>query len=299
MQGDDIGLLQQRMEVGGLVRIAQRQLGDHIMEHHLHAQAFGQHRQLRANGAVADDAQGLATDLEGVVSAFLPAAPVRYRVLLGDATQQQDGFGQHQLSDGAGVGERRVEDRNTALARRIQIDLVGANAKATHGDQLVGRGKYIGCQLRAGADADKVHVGDLALELLALQGAGQRLDLGITRRLQHLERGRVDALEQQELDLRFIQRCFGHECALSLSQTTAVCPHGCDRQLADPGRSWRRTFAITCCRVDPRSYAAQPAPPAACPSLPPCTAEALDLLGFSAPGWFADKRRASTLACKG
>jgi hypothetical protein len=38
--------------------------------------AFGQHRQLRADGAVADDAQRLAPDLVGVVGRLEPATAV-------------------------------------------------------------------------------------------------------------------------------------------------------------------------------------------------------------------------------
>ena len=49
MQADDVALAQQRMQVVHLARIAQRQLVDHVVKRHLHAQPFGQHRQLGAN----------------------------------------------------------------------------------------------------------------------------------------------------------------------------------------------------------------------------------------------------------
>jgi hypothetical protein len=117
MQGHDIGLAQQLLQIGGLARIAQRQLGDHVVEDDLHAQAFGQHRQLGADGAIAHNAQGLAADLVGVVSTLLPAAAVGHGVLFGDAAQQQNRLGQHQLGHRTGVGERRVEHGNAALAR--------------------------------------------------------------------------------------------------------------------------------------------------------------------------------------
>jgi len=51
----------------------------------------------------------------------------------------------------------------------------------------LGGGKHIGGELRARADADEMHVGDLALELFAIQRPRQRFHIGVARRLQHLE----------------------------------------------------------------------------------------------------------------
>ena len=48
----------------------------------------------------------------------------------------------HQLDDAAGVGVRRVEDRDAALGRRGQVDLVGADAEAADRQQ-------VGCRRRA------------------------------------------------------------------------------------------------------------------------------------------------------
>ncbi len=185
------------------------------MEEHLHAHRLGHHRQLGADGAVAHDAQRLAADFVGVLGALEPAAAVGGGVLGGHAAQQQDGFGQHQLGHRARVGVRRVEDHHATLARRVQVHLVGADAKAAHGHELLRGGEHVGRQLRARTDADEVHVGDLALELLAFQRARHGLHIGVARVAQHFECGRMDAFEQQELDLRFIQRRFGHGQALS------------------------------------------------------------------------------------
>lgn len=93
MHGDKVRLLQQGVEIGNLssdreraIRaasivccsnqeerccvynegyvpaVAEGQLGDDVVEDHAHAQGLGHHRQLRADVAVPDDAQGLATD---------------------------------------------------------------------------------------------------------------------------------------------------------------------------------------------------------------------------------------------
>jgi DNA polymerase/3'-5' exonuclease PolX len=57
----------------------------------------------------------------------------------------------------------------TPCSRPLQVDLVGADAEAPGRHQLVRGGKHLGRQLRARADAQEVHVGDLGLEF----GVGQ------------------------------------------------------------------------------------------------------------------------------
>ena len=44
-----------------------------------------------------------------------------------------------------------------------------------------------------------MHIGNLALELLAVQRASQCLHIGVARIMQHLERGGMYAFEQQNL----------------------------------------------------------------------------------------------------
>ena len=136
MQAHHVRLRQQFVQLRDLACIAQRQLGDHVKKHHLHAQRLGQHRELRADGAITHDAQRLAANLIRVFSRLQPAAAMRHRALLGHAAQQQDRLGQHQLGHRAGVGIGCIEHRNAALARRRQVDLIGAYAKAAHGNQL-------------------------------------------------------------------------------------------------------------------------------------------------------------------
>ena len=216
------------------------------MEDHVHAQRLGQHRQLGADRAIAHDAQRLAADLERVLGALLPAAAVRHGVLLGNAAQQQNGFGQHQLGHRARVRIGRVEDDDAALARRVQVHLVGADAEAPDGHELVRGREHLGRELGARADADEVRIGDLALELLALQSAGQRFHVRVAGVLQHLERRWMNAFEQQKLDLRLVQRCLGHGGAhLVKTLITAELPNryrpwvqcGADRGFPAPGFS--------------------------------------------------------------
>ncbi len=153
------------MQVADLSGVAQRQLGHGVVEEHLHAQAFGQYRQLSADRTVTDDTQLLAADFEGVGRAFDPAATVAGSVLLRDAAQQQDRFGQHQLGHRTGVGVRRVEHGDTALASSVEVDLVGADAETADSDQFLGAVEDLFGQLGARADADEVGIGDLFLQL--------------------------------------------------------------------------------------------------------------------------------------
>src|SRR3546814_12709272 len=68
-----------------------------------------------------------------------PAAAMAGRVLLRNAPQQQDGFGQHQLGHRTGVGVGRIEHRNAAPASGIEIDLIGADAEARSEERRVGK----------------------------------------------------------------------------------------------------------------------------------------------------------------
>lgn len=196
MQADDVTLRQQIVQLGHLARVAQRQLAHHIVKRHLHAQRFCQHRQLRADGAIADDAQRLAPDFVGVLGRLEPAATVGHGVLFGHAAQQQDSLCQHQFGHRAGVGIRGVEDGNAALAGGVQVHLVGADAKAAHGHQLVGVSEHFFGELRARANAHKVHVRNLALEFLVGQRAGDGFDLRVPSGTQHVHRRGVNTLQQ-------------------------------------------------------------------------------------------------------
>ena len=103
VQGDDVGLRQQFVEGAHLVGVAHGQLGDYVEKDHAHTDAFRQYRHLGADGAVADDAQGLAARLEGAFGGFHPAATVTHGVLFQNAAQHQDGLGDDQFRHTAGI----------------------------------------------------------------------------------------------------------------------------------------------------------------------------------------------------
>ena len=134
---------------------------------------------------------------------------MRHGTFFRHTAQQQDGLGQHQFGHRAGVGKRRVEHGDPFFTGSNQVHLVGANAKAAYGGQFMGMGKHVSRQLGTGANAYKMRVGHFGQQLIAFQRAGQAFDVGVARRVQHLDGRRVNAFEQQELDLVFVSGGFG------------------------------------------------------------------------------------------
>jgi len=53
-------------------------------------------------------------------------------------------------------------------------------------------------------------VGDPGIEFVARQSAGQALDLGVARSLQHLDGRRMNALQQEKLNPGLVDRRFDH-----------------------------------------------------------------------------------------
>src|SRR3954452_9663762 len=91
------------------------------------------------------------------------------------------------------------EHWNAALARRQQIDLVGADAEAADGEKLVGRFQDLIGDLGARADAEQRHALERPPQILAVQRFGQALDIGETRRSEQVHGAVIDAFEQQRL----------------------------------------------------------------------------------------------------
>jgi len=120
-------------------------------------EALGEHRKLGAYVAVTDDAQPSTSDFVGPSSRLGPHPGVHVRVLVGKTAGQCDDLGYHQLHDRAGVGERRVEDRDPLFGRSCQVDLVRSDAERSDGDKLVCLLEDLGRQVRAGAYPDETY----------------------------------------------------------------------------------------------------------------------------------------------
>ena len=153
--------LQQLVQGGAAPRVAERELVGGVVEVHGHAEVLGQHRQLGADVAVADDAQLAAAHLVAARPRTCPTCPACICAFFSVSRRaMRDDLGQRQLDHAAGVGERRVEHRDAAPARRGQVDLVGADAEGADRHQIRGRGQHALGDLGLGPDAEQVHAGD-------------------------------------------------------------------------------------------------------------------------------------------
>ena len=74
MQADDVALRQQLLQLLDRLGIAMAELVGAVVKDHAHANGFGERRELRADIAVADDAERLAADLVAAGRRLVPAA---------------------------------------------------------------------------------------------------------------------------------------------------------------------------------------------------------------------------------
>ncbi|KAG1468963.1 hypothetical protein G6F57_012377 [Rhizopus arrhizus] len=237
VQGDDVGAGEQIVQAGRGPGIAQRQLGFHVVEDHLHAQRFGQYADLGADVAVADDAQRLTAYFVAAAGRLRPAAAMAFGVLLRDATGQHDRLGDHQLGHAAGVGIGGVEYRDAGQLGRVQVDLVGADAEAAHCDQPLGLGQHLGAELGTRADADDVRLGDARLQFVLGQRLGVRFDLAVAGGAEHLHGGLADPLQQQHADILLRERGLlrRHGATRPVGQGPITMP---DREAHGAVRNW-------------------------------------------------------------
>ena len=149
----------------------------------LHAQGDGRVGHQHADGAQADDAQGLAHQLvagEGLLGLLGGLGDVLVlRVLLhpadaaGNIPGGQQHAAEHQLLDGVGVGAGGVEDDDAFLRAAVQRDVVDAGAGAGDGPEPGGEGHFLhvrGADQHAGRLVDGIHQGIAAAEPVGPDG---------------------------------------------------------------------------------------------------------------------------------
>ena len=164
----------------------------------MHAEGLGDDRQLGADVAVADDAEGASADLVRALRRLVPDAGVECGVLVRQAAGQRDDLAEREFDDAAGVGKGGVEDDRAGLGCGVEVDLVGADAEGADGLELGPGLDDSPGDLGLGADADHVDTlerGD-QLGLVERTGAGLDLEAGVGERLTG---GLVDVFQQQNL----------------------------------------------------------------------------------------------------
>jgi hypothetical protein len=196
VQGDGLRGRQQLGQGRAAPRVAERELVGDVVEVHRHAQVLGQHGQLGADVAVADDAELAAAHLVAAGGRLVPVAGVHLGVLHRQPAGHGDDLGQRELDHAARVGERGVEHRDPAPARRGQVDLVHADAERADRDQVRGLVQDPRGDLGAGSQAKQVHAAQRVDELILAERTWQCGDL-VALLGQPRRRVGVDVLDQQ------------------------------------------------------------------------------------------------------
>ena len=178
MQGDEVGLLQQLFQGDLLDADLDRALGgqERIIGQHLHAQTDGPIGGDGADIAAADDAEGLAGQLDTHELRLFPLAGMGRFVGLRDLAGQREHHGDGMFGGGDGIAERRVHDHNAMGGSGLLVDVVDADTGTANDLQVGGRLDQLGGSLGGGADSEAVILADD----LALFGRGQaRLEVHV------------------------------------------------------------------------------------------------------------------------
>ena len=178
VHGDEVGARQQLLqrhlldaELRGALLAQERVVGDHA---HLEAdRALGDDR---ADVAAADQAQRLEAELDAHEAVLLPLAGLRAGVGRRDLAGDREHQGDRVLGRGDGVAERRVHHHDAVRRRRLDVDIVDADAGAADDLELLRFRQHLGRDLGGRADRQPLVVADDGAQLGRLQ-AGLEIDV--------------------------------------------------------------------------------------------------------------------------
>ena len=196
VQGHHVRLRQQVVQRRHPLRVAVREPVVGVEVDDPEPDRLGDHGELRADVAVADDPEHPAADLVAAVRGLVPDPVVHPQGLLRQPPRERDDLADHELDHAPGVGVRRVERGHAPARRRCEVDLVGADAERTHRDEVGRRRERPIGQERVRPDAEEVEAGQGRHQLVLGQRpwAGLHLDAGAR---ETLRRGRMDVLQEQ------------------------------------------------------------------------------------------------------
>jgi hypothetical protein len=192
VDADEVGLRQQLVHLN----VGDAQLlfdaGDviDVEREDVHADGLGHDAQLLADAAEADDAEGLAAELDALAVGLLFPLVLAHGVA-GDGDVA--GAGEHvahgELGDGLGGGLRGVLHGDAGRLGVFDVDVVHADAAADDELELAALGlvDVVGADLGLGADDDDVEVAQGLAQLIRLiellddlvSGGAQRLHCGL------------------------------------------------------------------------------------------------------------------------
>lgn len=222
VEGDKVGGVQKCLEGWNLLCRSQTHQGEDIVVDDGHSHGLSQDRELGTNVSVSHNTECLSADLPALGGDLVPGTVVKLIRAVTKLASESDDLANNELSDGARVGEWRVENSNTVAGCVLEVDLVGADTEAADDNEVLCGLEHLCAQLGLGADTDNMNIPsravsydrglqvssyyslDLLNELVLWQRGLQRLDL-VALALQNVNTGLVDILQQQDLDVLCIE----------------------------------------------------------------------------------------------
>jgi hypothetical protein len=199
VQRDEIGPRQQLIERDALDAQFERALGrqERVVGDDAHFEALCTVGDDRADIAAADDAERLAVKLDAHKARFLPFAGLGRAVGRRDFARQCEHHRDCVLGGGDRIAVGRVHDDDAARARRLDIDIVDADAGAADDAEAIGDGEQFGRDLGRRAHRQPVILADAVAQI---GWSEANCDIGLDgARPENLHRPRAQRIGYQHL----------------------------------------------------------------------------------------------------
>ena len=162
VDGDEVGLgheLRQRHEVDAHLPAAVGR-DEGVIREQAHSERERPLRHELPDPPEADDAQHLVVQLDAFPPGALPATILQGRVRLRDVPGLREQQRQRVLGSGQHVRLRRVHDHHTATSRGFDVDVVEADARTSHDDEVARSLQHLGRHLGRRPDDERMGAGD-------------------------------------------------------------------------------------------------------------------------------------------
>ena len=154
VESDEIGGFEKLGEGAAFAGVAEDEFHVDVIEINFHAEGFGENGELRADFAVADDAELFAANFVAALGGFIPLAAVKLLAFCDDAAGEEKNFAEDHFDDAARAAVGRVENGDAAFGAGVEVELVGADAECADGRKIGGVREERRGDFRFGADAE-------------------------------------------------------------------------------------------------------------------------------------------------
>jgi hypothetical protein len=180
VKSDEVGTGEHTLERVALHACLAKAIGRHerVVGNDPHLEPKGAAGDLLADPPVAEDAERLLGELHPSPLRPLPPSVHQGGVRLRDVPREGDEQADGVLGRRDDVRLRGVRDDDAPPGRRIDVDVVDADSRAPDHLQRVRGRNQVGCQLRGGADDDRVVVAD-PLEQVAVGPVHAEVDVEV------------------------------------------------------------------------------------------------------------------------